>query len=169
MNNITVEIVKNLVTIIAIIIAGIWTMYRFGINREKYPKLQFELNLIITGKTSTNYILQLVAIIDNKGLTRQYINDFKFHLLYFNNDFKIVLDDEKINRQLKFKYLITNRDWLKPTTPPFIDGGIKHKFTYNTAVDLNIDYVIIYSKFNYPRKGLFRKSIDRYIFLKRLT
>ncbi len=77
------EIIKNVVTTIAILIGGAWTIYRFGINRERHPKLQFDLLLNVLGKTEQHYIVELTATIENKGLTRLYIEDFIFHLLYF--------------------------------------------------------------------------------------
>src|SRR4030095_14385519 len=100
------EDLKDIITILAILAAGLWTVYRFGITRERYPKLQFDLDLIITGKTDKYYILQLIALVENKGLTRQYIRDFKFNLLYFNNDTEVDCRHKTINKQLKFKYVI---------------------------------------------------------------
>jgi hypothetical protein len=162
MPSFSLEEIKNIITILALIAAGIWTFYRFGINRERHPKLQFDLDLEILGKTDRHYIVQLIAIVENKGLTRQYIHDFKFNLLYFNNKFPIDCEDVDINYQLKFKNFINARDWLRPRNAPFVDGTITHRFTYNTVIPTEAEYLMIYSKFRDPRRGLFRKTSDKY-------
>ncbi len=75
MKSISLEDIKNLITILAIFAAGIWTFYRFGINRERHPKLQFDLDMEVLGKTDKQIFVQIIAIVQNKGLTSQL---FKF-------------------------------------------------------------------------------------------
>jgi hypothetical protein len=162
MESLSIENIKDILTIVAIIVAAIWTYYRFGITRERHPKLQFDLDLNIIGKTDTHYIIQLVAIVENKGLTRQYIKDFKFHILYYNHNMPINCDDESINKQLKFEYELKNRDWLDAELPPFVDGGMTHKFRYITVLPIATEYVMIYSKFMDPKKTLFKRKPDLY-------
>jgi hypothetical protein len=73
---ISIENIKDILTIIAIIAAGFWTYYRFGITRERHPKLQFDLDLKVLGKTDRHYIVQLIAIVENKGFTGNTFSDF---------------------------------------------------------------------------------------------
>ncbi len=157
------EDVKNIITILGIFAAGTWTIYRFGITREKYPKLQFDLDLEILGKTNEHYIVQLIAIVENKGITRQYIHDFKFNLLCFDNNSPIDCEVDKINGQVKFKILLSSKNWvMQKSSTSFVDGNIKHRFTFNTIVPVSAAYIMIYSKFRDPKSGLFKKSFDQY-------
>ena len=142
MGNLSVENIKDILTIIAIIVAGFWTYYRFGITRERHPKLQFDLELEVLGKTDQHYIVQLIAIVENKGLTRQYIRDFKFSLLYLNKNCEIDLTDENINHQIKFTSIFKSKSWLtQKSSTAFVDGNIKHQFTYNTVIPGDDDFV----------------------------
>ena len=76
--------ISSIVTTVALLIVGVWTLYRFGISRELYPKLQFDLDLRHLGNSGDKTIVELVAVITNKGITRQYIHDFKFNDCYLN-------------------------------------------------------------------------------------
>jgi hypothetical protein len=146
------EISKNIITGLAIILAGIWTIYRFGINRERYPKLQFDLELNVLGKSKHNYIVELTAVVENKGFTRLRIDEFEFHLLYFDDETKIDTSDVKINNQLKFNYAIRNGQWVKQKHIPFVDGGIVQKYRHVTVLPDSAKYAMIYSKFKDPKK-----------------
>ncbi|MDQ3017209.1 MAG: hypothetical protein M3R25_10900, partial [Bacteroidota bacterium] len=79
----TIQEISSIITISAIILAGIWTLYRFDLTRERYPKLQFELGMNKLGQSRDKNIVEFVATITNKGLTRQYIRDFRFRVLYY--------------------------------------------------------------------------------------
>src|SRR5688572_18861206 len=163
MSSISIENIKDILTIIAIITAGFWAYYRFGITRERHPKLQFDLELEVLGKTDQHYIVQLIAIVENKGLTRQYIHDFKFSLLYLNKNSEIDLTDENINHQIRFTSILRSKSWLtQKTSTPFVDGNIKQQFTYNTVIPADADFVLIYSKFRDPKKRSFKKPGDMY-------
>jgi hypothetical protein len=149
----TTEIIKNIITAVAIMIAGIWTIYRFGINREKYPKLQFDLDLQVLGKEAEYILIELTAILENKGLTRLYIKDFTFNLLFLKENAPIDLSDEKINSQLKFNYAIQKKAWVKDEHNPFIDGGIIQRYRYVYAIPHTAKYAMIYSKFRDTKKS----------------
>ena len=58
--------ISSLVTILALILAGVWTLYRFGIAREQYPKLQFDLKVKSLGISRDKKIVELIAVITNK-------------------------------------------------------------------------------------------------------
>ncbi len=153
---------SSLVTIIAIVIAGIWTLYRFGISRERYPKLQFDLDLRHLGDSGDKNIVELVAVITNKGITRQYIHDFKFNMLVFNENMPLDMSDEKIEKRLKFKELEKGLNWDDPKHTPFVDGGMRREFTYVTALDKEVRLVMIYSKFKEIKRGLFSARPEQY-------
>jgi len=166
MEQISLENIKDIFTILAILAAGIWTFYRFGITREKHPKLQFDLDLNVLGRTEKDYIVQLVAIVENKGLTRQYIDDFKFNVLCFNDDMPVDISDDKINYQLKFEPKYMKTDWFLSKHQHFVDGGITHKFRYVTVLPRETSYAMIYSKLYDKKKGFPKKVGDRYYIMK---
>lgn len=153
---------SHLITIFALIAAGVWTLYRFGIAREQYPKLQFDLNLVQLGMSRDKHVVELVAMITNKGIARQYIHDFRFNILYFDDTMPFDLTDPKIEKRLKFHELDKGLKWVNSEYPAFIDGGMSHEFTYVTALDKSVRFVMIYSKFDHESKKWWMKQSEHY-------
>jgi hypothetical protein len=153
---------SSIVTTFAILLAGAWTLYRFGISRERYPKLQFDLALRHLGTFRDKNVVELVAVITNKGITRQRINDFKFNVLVFEKEMPFDQTDGRIEKRLKFKVLEKELHWDHPEHKPFVDGGMRREFTYVTALDQDIRFVMIYSKFKEEKRGLFSSDPERY-------
>jgi len=157
---------QSIITISAIFIAGAWTLYRFGISREQYPKLQFDLHLNQLGISRDKQVVELVATITNKGIARQYIRDFRFNILTFDDATPFDTSDTKIENRLKFNKLNKSLTpeakgelkWIDSKYPVFVDGGISREFRYVTALDKDVRFVMIYSKFDHEEKRWFYKD-----------
>jgi hypothetical protein len=158
--------ISSLVTILALLLAGVWTLYRFGIAREQYPKLQFDLHLNQLGSSRDKQIVELVATITNKGIARQYIHGFRFNILTFDDNTPFDMTDAKIEKRLKFNKLnkgVTEQSkgeliWIDSHYSVFVDGGISREFRYVTALDNDVRFVMIYSKFDHEDKKWFSKN-----------
>ena len=160
------EIVENLMTAIAILIGGGWTIYRFGIFREGHPKLQLDIELSLTGLHKDKYIIELCAIIDNKGLIRQPIKEFRFDLRALLSTTPVNIDNNWINYQIEFsKTFILDREWV-PQDPDvkwydaFIDGGVVQKYRYVTSIPIETSYLLFYTRFSTKTFGL-KKDITK--------
>jgi hypothetical protein len=156
---------SSLFTILALTLAGIWSLYRFGLSREQYPKLQFDLNINKLGISRDKQIVELVAVISNKGIARQYIKGFRFNILTFDDETPFDMSDPKIEKRLKFNKLNKGTEdskgelsWIDSHYPVFVDGGISREFRYVTAVDKDVRFVMIYSKFDHEEKRWFYKD-----------
>lgn len=146
-----VQISKDIATVIAIIIGGTWTLLKFGINREKYAKIEFNLDLMFLNKVSGQQIIELVAIVQNKGLVRQKIKEWTFDLLFITDNDPVEITDPIINFQVKFKKAISKRGWVPDNWGyTFIDGGTTQQYTYLTIMPENAKLLIINSRFIYP-------------------
>lgn len=148
----TIQEISSLITIIALFTAGAWTLFRFGIAREHYPKLQFDLNLHQLGMSRDKHVIELVATITNKGIARQYIRHFRFNILTFDDNMPFDMEDTKIEKRLKFHELEKGLRWVNSEHPAFIDGGLNQDFTYVTALDKDVRFVMIYAKFDHESK-----------------
>ncbi len=166
----SIEQLSSLFTILAIFLAGAWTLFRFGISREQYPKLQFDLKLKQLGISRDKHIVELVAVISNKGIARQYIQDFRFNILTFDDETPFDTTDVMIERRLKFtKFNMTidpdtrgELKWIDTKYPVFVDGGITREFRYVTALDQDVRFVMIYSKFDHESKRWWMNRSEHY-------
>jgi hypothetical protein len=145
------EKIKNILTSLAILIGGIWTFWRFVLQREGNAKIQFDLDLRVIGILKNEYIIEIIAIVENKGTVRHYVNDFKFDLLYLSDKHEIVDGDERINHQLLFEKKIEKRYWIPPLWyTSFIDAGVIQKYTYVSHLPVDAVFATIYAQFKYP-------------------
>ena len=158
--------ISSLVTILALVLAGVWTLYRFGIAREQYPKLQFDLKVKSQGTSRDKKIVELIAVITNKGLARQYIKGFRFNILTFDDNTPFDMTDVRIEKRLKFNKVNKGAtedskgelSWIDSHYPVFVDGGISREFRYVTALDKEVRFVMIYSKFDHEDRKWFSKN-----------
>lgn len=154
------EFIKNILEGTAILGAATWTIFRFGIFRERYAKIEFNLECRYIGLTDDSIVLELIAVIENKGLVRQTIKEWTFDLLLFMNDDSVDESEQKINYQVKFpNKKIDKRPWV-PTSwySTFIDSGTKQVYPYLTSVPKDTAFITIYSRFIYPNTRDFHSS-----------
>ena len=137
-------------------------MYRFGISRERHAKLQFDLSMVQLGMSRDKHIVELIAIISNKGIARQYIRHFRLNILTFDDDMPFDQTDLRIQKRLKFNEIEEGLRWVSSEHPAFIDGGISQQFTYVTALDNNVRFVMIYAKFDHLTKRFGKDRSDHY-------
>jgi hypothetical protein len=148
----TLDIIYKLVTMLAIVLAGFWTLFRFGISREQYPKLQFNLSMNQLGMSRDKRIVEFVAVISNKGIARQKIHNFTFNILTFDDNLPFDISDPKIEKRLRFHEFDKGLNWVNSQHDAFVDGGTSQEFTYVTALDKEVRFVMIYSKFDHEHK-----------------
>lgn len=83
----------------AILLGGTWTIWRYLLQREGNAKIQFNVDLKVVGVLKDSYIVEVIAIVENKGSVRLYVDDFKFDLLYLSDKHELIDGDARINFQ----------------------------------------------------------------------
>jgi hypothetical protein len=153
------EVIENIFASLAILIGGAWTLWRFGLFRERFAKIEFNLDLKVLGKSNDHYIIELMAIIENKGSVRQSIKEWTFDLLYLGPNDIIDENQSDINHQVRFNKKISRRPWVpNDWYITFIDGGTTQKYTYLTSVPGNVEFLSLYSRFIYPNTKDFHSA-----------
>jgi len=143
--------IKNILTSIAIITGGAWTFWRYVLQREAHAKVEFNVDLKVIGLHKDNFIVEVIGIIENKGQVRKYLKDFHFDLLYLSDKHRIVEGDDKVNKQIIFEKVISDRYWIKPEWGyTFIDAGTTQYYTYTTYLPLDAKFALVFAKFKYP-------------------
>jgi len=145
------EIVKNILTSVAILVGGSWTFWRFVLQREGQAKIEFNVDINVVGIHKNEFIVELTSTVQNKGLVRHYIKEFYFDLLYLSDKEEIEEGDKRINFQLLFKKIIDKRLWVpKDWYVPFIDAGVTQKFKYLTHLPVDTKFALLYTTFKHP-------------------
>jgi len=152
------EILKNIFESIAILIGGGWAFWKFVIQREGKPKIEFNVDFKVIGIHQNEYVTEIIAELQNKGLVREKIYDFKFDLLYLSDKDNIVEGGDEILKQLLFNKRIRRQEWFPQKWKyTFADPGIVQRYTYVTHLPIDTKFVLVRSKFKYTdRKSDFQ-------------
>src|SRR5687768_5677883 len=120
--------IQAIITSLSIIIVGIWTYKRFILQQERYPNLMFTSDIDFIGKQNNEWLVEIVAHIENKGKAQHKMTNFNFDLnALFLND-KLILT-EKWGGQVDFPNQITKGSFLPASRSFFfIDPGTTAKY-----------------------------------------
>ena len=145
------DIVSNVVTAIGVLVGGGWALWKFGIQREAHAKIEFDLDLKVLGRQDKQFLVEIAAIVHNKGLVRHWLQDFRFDLLYLPKSAEIQCGDARINEQVLFQPLFKKRYWIPPDwISSFIDPGVRQRYTYISSVPDDASYILVFAIFKYP-------------------
>ena len=140
---------QAIITSLSIVIAGIWAYRRFVIQQEKYPNLIFRADINVIGKQGDDWLVELIALIDNKGKAQHKMKNFKFGLNAIFQDAALTTSDEW-GGQVDFNHKIAKGSFLPATrTFFFIDPGTTAKYSYITKVTKDAAFLILHCTFDY--------------------
>jgi|GEM_PF-3129243 len=148
------EQVKNITEALGIIVGGAWALYRFGLFREKFPSMEIQNGILYIGENSSEYLLELFCIVENKGKVRKWIAPLEFELLFLKKDSPFERNSG-LNNEVNFKSFpedevigLEKNYWVLPTWHiPFVDGESKKKFNYIVSVPKHYSFLSLYTRF----------------------
>src|SRR5437764_6890490 len=106
----------------------------------------------VVGKHSEGWIVELVAVITNKGKVQHRLETFEFDLNALDFTDPVELRTEWGN-QVHFPHLITKGSFLPDGTQYFfIDPGSTARYSHVTRVPPTVQFVILHAWFEYPGK-----------------
>ena len=103
------ELVHNVITSLAVIVGGCWVLWRFVLQRERFSRIEFSLDLRLLGRSGDRLLVEPAAIVTNRGPVRHWLTDFRFDLHYVPAGAAPLDGDERINFQSLFLPLIKKR------------------------------------------------------------
>lgn len=142
---------QDLLTCLAILIGGAWALWRFVLMREGHAKIQFDVEIVFHGESGNQILVEVVAIIHNKGTVRQRIRDIGFKLYVLKKGELFIQGDKKIGHNIRFTKLGERRSWIAPNYDHiFIDSGVTQKCTCTAVLPSDAAFVQVLGSFVYP-------------------
>ena len=154
------EILKNLMTTLAIVVGGIWAFRKYILQRENVAKIHSSLSIAFISKNNNFWVTEIAALIENKGLVKHKIfsSTFLFELRYISKDSNLInqkIDSNHETHQVLFdkpiylneKQIIENK-WL-PENWEFItiEPGIKRRISLIVSIPIEAKTIFLRSKF----------------------
>lgn len=160
------DIFRSIATALSFFVGGIWVYLRFIRQQEKYPNINFIADLNVIGLQNGFWIIELIALLENKGKAQHKFNKFKFDL----NGLKAVdsIDvNDNFGGQVDFKHQIADGSFLPEQYDFFfIDPGTAAKYSHIVRVPEDISFLLYHAYFNYADRRGYRHAAEKTVQLK---
>jgi hypothetical protein len=157
--------ISLLATPLAALIGALWVYAKFVRAQEKFPNVDFTADINVVGVQGEHYIIELLALIDNKGKAQHKMQKFEFDLnaLYIGD---VPSSDVRWGGQLNFPHAVCSGSFLPKTFDFFfVDPGTKAKYSYLAMVPRVARFLILHCYFQYVGRKNYRHTAERTIFL----
>jgi hypothetical protein len=153
------EGIQSIVTSVALIAGGIWAFWRFVLTREGQPLIEPDLDIVFVHKQNGRWIIEIVAILENKGKARLDIKEFVFELRYalpkdhVEGNQVLVPDIFDLKTELNFPPHSELKDaWLKDDETIFLEPGVRQRHSVSASLPAEATIALAAIEFWYPNK-----------------
>jgi hypothetical protein len=148
-------LIQAVATTIALVIAGIWAYTKFIYRREKEPRAEFTIDLEFVGIQGNEWLVEVSAYVENKGLVRHPVRNFKVALRYLCATDKVTDGEENIKFQVMFPHSINERIGKRERLlwkETHIDPGLRYRNSYVTFLPVEATFVLLHGSFEYEHE-----------------
>ena len=152
---------QSLMTALSLLVGGLWVLWNYVLRQERYPNVEFSADLNFVGKQHTWWIVEIVALVENKGKVQHRMTDFKFDLNALNTGDSIETS-EKWGNQVDFGRAIAAGSFLPSRYQSFfIDPGVKAKYSYVVRVPTTARFLLLHCWFKYSDRRKFGHTAEK--------
>jgi hypothetical protein len=146
------EVAGSWLSSLAILVGGGWVFWKFILQREAQPKIEIGLDLNVLGRVGDEWLIDVIAVVTNRGTVRHYLRDFWFDLNVLSPFDPIEIGDDEIDGQVRFRSPDRRRYWIAAErTGFFIDPSVTQRYTHVTTVPADVTFLLVYGRFRYPK------------------
>lgn len=141
------------ITAIGSLSGAVWAFRKWWVRDEHFPRVAFDLRVNIIDETDNQCVLEIVAILENKGVVPLKICNFTCEIRGILEGEKLEIGGESIRNQLNFKNQLRH-GWFIPTNwkYSFVYPSIQTDYNFVTAIPSTTRYVLIKGEFEYYRR-----------------
>lgn len=155
-------ITQAMVTALALIVGGWWTYRRFVRKLEDYAHIETSAEIEVIGRHGDNWIVEVRAVLSNKGQVENKIAGLSFDLVALNHDDPLTRDPELWNGQVSFPHSIAEGTFLRADLRFFSLGpGITAKYSHVTSVSTKAAFLMLHCWFDYIDGRNLHHSMER--------
>jgi len=156
---------QSIITACSLIVGGCWVYFKYLRRQENYPNIEFTADINLIGKQGEWWIIELIAIIENKGKVQHKMNNFRFDLNAIFTEDQVEVSNEW-DGQVDFPQQIAEGSFLpKRYQFFFIDPGVKAKYSYIVRAPVKATFLILHSWFSYADNRGYNHTAERTVSL----
>jgi len=139
---------------ITVILALLTIYIAYYIERKHKTRIQFHLEANCFAAQQGYYIVEVVMIINNKGLVRHVIDTLDLKVFGIKQGQNIELrKKEGIDSAVNFPEAFIDKDILKNKGKFFIEPSVVQQITYIARIPENIRLILVKSSFKYHQNS----------------
>lgn len=140
------------VTGIGSISGSIWAFRKWWVRDEHFPRVAFDLKVNFIDEVDSQHIVEVIAILENKGVVPLRICNFTCDIRGIKEGEKLQMGGEAIRNQLNFNVPLRS-GWFIPTgwKYSFVYPSVKTDYNFVTTVASDTRYALVKCTFEYYR------------------
>jgi hypothetical protein len=145
--------ISDIATVLALVFGGLWTYRLFIRRREDVPHIEFSVDVNFVGVQDDQWLVEILALLDNKGQVRHSISDFTFDLRCVSSDEALRHGGEGINYQLEIPHKLKEGSWMpRGWAYTFIEPGLRTRYSFISTVPVSASFVLVHGRFSYSKE-----------------
>lgn len=151
---------QSVVTPIALIAGGLWAYRKYVVEDAKYPHIQTSAEISFLGRQGNHLIVELKAVLENKGKVQHKIGDFGFDLnaLFVDDP---ATTEQRWGGQVHFPHEVAKGSFKPESFAYFVLGpGVTGKYSYIARVPLKATFLILHCWFEYSDDRGYSHSME---------
>ncbi len=153
-------LIESAVKTLAIVAGGLWAFWRYVYQGEFKRRISFNVEVNFVAPDGEFWLVEVVAVVENKGLVTHQIESFGFKLRCIYPDDGVEETDQRANFQTRFPHKLKEGTWLPNRWGnTFVRPGVSTRYTYVTAVPRRAVAVVLTGRFKYPEKNSFHTAV----------
>jgi hypothetical protein len=154
-------IIQSIVTPVGLMIGGVWAYRRYVLEESNYPHLQTSAEINFVGLQGDYWIVELVAIIENKGKVPQRIKTFEFDLNALFHDETATIG-KNWEGQVNFGHKLAAASFIPESFRYFVVGpNVTSRYSHVTRVTKDASFLILHCRFDYWDARRFSHAMEK--------
>lgn len=144
----------KLSSVIVALIGGWWAIEKWRKRDEHFPRINFEVTANFLGIQDGQMVVEVVAILENKGVVPLKIKDFTFKMRGISSEDPLKKGNESVREQLLFTRELAKGPFIpEKWIYSFVYPQVKTNYNYVTSIPMNISFIRVQADFAYILKG----------------
>jgi hypothetical protein len=140
----------TLLTTVAAVVAAFWAFRKWRARDELFPRVEFNVAVNFIGAKDGSVVCELVAVLENKGVTPIRIRHLRFLLRGLERQDKLEHGGPEIRGQLNFTRRLIEGDFVPDHWDyTFVYPGARTRYSYAATIPIQTQFVRMQGDFEY--------------------
>jgi len=154
------DVLESLATVFGLAVAGVWAYRRYVLQAERWPHVATSAEVNFVGRQEGRWLVELVAVLDNRGKVEHRVKDFTFDLSGLRREDPL-LPDEQWGGQVSFPQSLSTGSFLPQNLKYFSVGpGVTARYSFLASFPDDVSFVLLHCSFRYMDRAGYSHSME---------